>query len=287
MTTFAIGGTTVVRRLGFGAMRITGEGTWGPPADPGAAVALLRRAVELGVELFDTADAYGPNVSEELIAAALHPYDGLVIATKGGYERTGPSGRSDDGELLGWSLNGRPEHLRAACEASLRRLKVDRIDLYQLHWPDPDVPVEESIGAMAELQEEGKVLYVGVCNLTVEQLALARSVVEIATVQSPFNLMDTSRADLLAECEAHGIGFIPYRPLQRGTLADSGGAIAAAAKRHAATPGQIALAWLLARSPAMLPIPGTTSVAHLEENVAATSLSLDDDEVVAIGSAEG
>jgi pyridoxine 4-dehydrogenase len=287
MTTFTIGGETVVRRLGFGAMRITGEGTWGPPTDPGAAVALLRHAVELGVELIDTADAYGPNVSEELIAAALYPYDGLVIATKGGYERTGPSGRSDDGELLGWSLNGRPEHLRAACEGSLRRLKVDRIDLYQLHWPDPDVPLEESIGAIAELRQEGKILHVGVCNVTVEQLAVARSVVEIATVQSPFNLADTSRADLLAECEAHGIGFIPYRPLQGGKLADAGGAVAAAAKRHDATPGQVALAWLLARSPAILPIPGTASATRLEENIAAASLCLDDNEVLAIASAAG
>ena len=287
MTTFAIGGETVVRRLGFGAMRITGEGTWGPPRDPGGAVALLRRAVELGVDLIDTADAYGPNVSEDLIAAALYPYDGLVIATKGGYERTGPSGRSDEGELLGWSLNGRPEHLRAACEGSLRRLKVDRIDLYQLHWPDPDVPLEESIGAIAELRQEGKILHVGVCNVTVEQLAVARSVVEIATVQSPFNLADTSRADLLAECEAHGIGFIPYRPLQGGKLAEAGGALAAAAKRHDATPGQVALAWLLARSPAILPIPGTASAAHLEENIAAASLCLDDNEVLAIASAAG
>jgi aryl-alcohol dehydrogenase-like predicted oxidoreductase len=292
MTTFAIGGETVVRRLGFGAMRITGEGTWGPPADPGSAVMLLRRAVELGVELIDTADAYGPNVSEELIAAALHPYRGLVIATKGGYERTGPSGRSGDGELRGWLLNGRPEHLRAACEGSLRRLRVDQIDLYQLHWPDPDVALEESIGAMKDLQQEGKVLHVGVCNVTVEQLALARSVVEIATVQSPFNLTDTSRADLLAECEAHGIGLIPYRPLERGKLAAAGGPVAAAggpvaaaARRHGATPGQVTLAWLLARSPAILPIPGTTSVAHLEENVAAASLCLHDEEVRAISSA--
>jgi pyridoxine 4-dehydrogenase len=284
---FAIGGETVVRRLGFGAMRITGEGTWGPPADPGAAVALLRRAVELDVELIDTADAYGPCVSEELIATALYPYDGLVIATKGGYERTGPSSRSDAGELIGWSVNGRPDHLRAACEGSLRRLNVDRIDLYQLHWPDPDIPLEESIGAIAELRQEGKVLHVGVCNVTVEQLAVARSVVEIATVQSPFNLADTSRADLLAECEAHGIGFIPYRPLQGGQLAEAGGAVAAAAQRHGATPGQVALAWLLARSPAILPIPGTASAAHLEENAAAASLCLDDEEVLTIASAAG
>jgi aryl-alcohol dehydrogenase-like predicted oxidoreductase len=284
-TRFAVGGETVVRRLGFGAMRITGRGTWGPPADRGAAVALLRRAVELGVELIDTADTYGPNVSEELIAEALYPYDGLLIATKGGFERTGPSGRSKDGELLGWSHAGRPEQLRAACEGSLRRLKVERIDLYQLHWPDPDVPLEESIGAMRELQQEGKVLHLGVCNVTAEQLALARSIAKIATVQSPFNLVDTSRGDLLAECEAHGIGFMPYRPLEGGTLAGPGGPVAAAAERHGATPGQVALAWLLWRSPVMLPIPGTTSVAHLEENVAAASLRLDDDEVKAIGRA--
>jgi pyridoxine 4-dehydrogenase len=241
----------------------------------------------VGVQLIDTADAYGPNVSEELIAEALHPYDGLLIATKGGYERTGPSGRSDDGRLLGWSLNGRPEHLKAACEGSLRRLKVDRIDLYQLHWPDPDVPLQESIGAIRELQEQGKVLHVGVCNVSLEQLALARSLVEIATVQNPFNLADTSRADLLAECEALGIGFIPYRPLEAGKLAEPGGPVAAAARRHGATPGQVALAWLLARSPAILPIPGTTSVAHLEENVAAASLCLDNEEVLAIASTAG
>lgn len=286
-TSFAVGGETVVRRLGFGAMRITGHGIWGPPANRGAALALLRRALELGVELIDTADAYGPNVSELLIAEALYPYDGLLIATKGGFERTGPSGRSKDGELLGWSHAGRPEQLRAACEGSLRRLKVDRIGLYQLHWPDPDVPLEESIGAMKELQQEGKVLHVGVCNVTVEQLAIARSIVKIATVQSPFNLADTSRANLLTECERHGIGFMPYRPLEGGKLAEPGGPVAAAAARHRATPAQIGLAWLLARSPVILPIPGTTSVAHLEENVAAGSLRLDAEEVKAIGSAAG
>jgi aryl-alcohol dehydrogenase-like predicted oxidoreductase len=285
--TFTIGGKSVVRRIGFGAMRITGKGTWGPPADPGAAVALLRRAVELGVQLIDTADTYGPNVSEELIAEALYPYDGLLIATKGGWERTGPSGWSPDGELLGWSHAGRPEQLKAACEGSLRRLKVDRIDLYQLHWPDPDVALEESIGAMRELQREGKVLHVGVCNVTVQQLAVARSMVEIATVQSPFNLADTSRADLLAKCEARGIGFMPYRPLDGGRLAEPGGAVAAAAQRHDVTARQVALAWLLARSPVMLPIPGTTSVGHLEENVAAAKLRLDDEEVQAIGRAAG
>lgn len=286
-TTFAIGGKTVIRRLGFGAMRITGRGVWGPPADPAAAVTLLRRAVELGVQLIDTADTYGPNVSEELIAEALYPYDGLLIATKGGWERTGPSGRSSDGELLGWSHKGRPKQLKAACEGSLRRLQVDRIDLYQLHWPDPDVPLEESIGAMRDLQREGKVLHVGVCNVTMEQLAISRSVVEIATVQCPFNLADTSRANLVTECEAHGIGFMPYRPLEGGKLAEPGGPVAAAAERHGATPGQVALAWLLGRSPVILPIPGTTSVAHLEENVAAASLRLDIEELQEIGRAAG
>jgi aryl-alcohol dehydrogenase-like predicted oxidoreductase len=285
--TFAIGGESAVRRLGFGAMRITGKGVWGPPADPGAALALLRRAVELGVQLIDTADTYGPNVSEELIAEALCPYDGLLIATKGGWERTGPSGRSKGGDLIGWSHRARPEQLRAACEGSLRRLRVDRIDLYQLHWPDPDVPLEESIGALRELQQAGKVLHVGVCNVTVEQLAVARSIVEIATVQSPFNLADRSHEDLLTECEARGMGFMPYRPLEGGELAEPGGPVTAAAERHAATPGQVALAWLLSRSPVILPIPGTTSVAHLEENVAAASLRLDDEEVQAIGNAAG
>jgi aryl-alcohol dehydrogenase-like predicted oxidoreductase len=286
-TNFAVGGDTVVRRLGFGAMRVTGKGVWGPPPDREAAVALLRRVAELGVQLIDTADTYGPNVSEELIAQALYPYDGLLIATKGGWERTGPSSRSADGELIGWSHRARPEALKAACEGSLRRLKLDRIDLYQLHWPDPAVPLEESVGAMRELQEEGKVLHVGVCNVTVEQLAVARSVTEIATVQSPFNLVDTSRADLLAECEAHGMGFMPYRPLEGGRLAEPGGPVAAAAERHDASPGQVALAWLLSRSPVLLPIPGTSSVAHLEENVAAQSLNLDEEEVKAIGSAAG
>jgi aryl-alcohol dehydrogenase-like predicted oxidoreductase len=284
-TTFAIGGDSVVRRLGFGAMRITGPGTWGPPADPAAAVALLRRAAELGVQLIDTADTYGPGISEELIAEALHPYDGLLIATKGGYERTGPSGWSQDGKLLGWSPAGRPEQLKAACEGSLRRLKAERIGLYQLHCPDPGVPLQESIGAIKEMQQEGKVLHIGICNVTPRQLALARSIAEIATVQSPFNLADTSNADLLAECEPHGTGFMPYRPLEGGKLAAPGGPVAAAAERHSATPGQVALAWLLAWSRVILPIPGTTSIAHLEENLAATSLRLDDEEVQAISAA--
>jgi aryl-alcohol dehydrogenase-like predicted oxidoreductase len=284
-TTFVVGGDTAVRRLGFGAMRVTGKGVWGPPPDKEAALALLRRVAELGVQLIDTADTYGPNVSEELIAEALYPYDGLLIATKGGWVRTGPSGRSQDGELIGWSHQADPKALKAACEGSLRRLKLERIDLYQLHWPDPDVPLEDSVGAMRELQDEGKVLHIGVCNVTMEQLAVALSIAQIARVQSPFNLTDTSRTDLLDECEAHGMGFMPYRPLEGGNLAKPGGPVAAAAERHDATPGQVALAWLLSRSPVLLPIPGTSSVAHLEENVAAQSLNLDDEEVRAIGSA--
>jgi aryl-alcohol dehydrogenase-like predicted oxidoreductase len=283
--TFAVGGEIAVRRLGFGAMRLTGPGIWGPPADRGAAIALLRRAVDLGVQLIDTADTYGPDISEELIAEALHPYDGLLIATKGGWERTGPSGRSRDGKLLGWSHAARPGQLKAACEGSLRRLKTDRIGLYQLHWPDPGVPLEDSLGALRELHEEGKVLHVGVSNVTLGQLDVARSINGIATVQSPFNLADTSRWGLLAECEANGIGFMPYRPLEGGKLAEAGGPVLAAAERHDATAGQVALAWLLARSPAMLPIPGTKSIAHLEENVAAASLHLDPDELDAIGTA--
>jgi aryl-alcohol dehydrogenase-like predicted oxidoreductase len=268
-------------------MRVTGKGVWGPPPDREAALVLLRRVAELGVQLIDTADTYGPNVSEELIAEALYPYDGLLIATKGGWERTGPSGRTQDGELIGWSHKGRPEELKAACEGSLRRLKLERIDLYQLHWPDPDVPLEDSIGAMRELRDEGKVLHIGVCNVTMEQLAVARSIAQIATVQSPFNLTDTSHADLLNECEAHGMGFMPYRPLEGGKLAAPGGAVAAAAARHDATPGQVALAWLLSRSPVILPIPGTSSVAHLEENVAAQSLNLEVEELQAIATAAG
>ena len=271
-------GDIEIDRLGYGAMRITGEGIWGPPKDPDEARRVLKRAVELGVDFIDTADSYGPNVSEELIAEALHPYDGLLIATKGGLERTGPGV---------WPRNGDPEYLKKACEGSLRRLKVDRIDLYQHHWPDADVPYEESIGAIKELQDEGKVRHVGVSNVTVEQLATARSIVEVVTVQNAFNLTDTSREDVLEECEAAGIGFIPYFPLAAGRLAEPGGPVADAAARHDATPGQVALAWLLARSPVILPIPGTSSVKHLEENVAARELSLDADEVAAIGAAAG
>jgi pyridoxine 4-dehydrogenase len=264
--TLALGGDLEVHRLGFGAMRITGDGVWGPPADRDAALAVVRRAVELGVDLVDTADSYGPHVSERLVAEALHPYpDGLVIATKGGLERSGPGQ---------WSRNGRPEHLREACEGSLRDLRVDRIDVYQLHSPDPDVPYAESVGALRELRDEGKIRHVGLSNVSVEQLAEARSIVDVVSVQNRFNLRDRSSADVLAACERDGLGFFPWFPLAAGDLARPGGVVAEIARAHDATPGQVALAWLLARSPVMLPIPGTGSVAHLEENVAAAELRL-------------
>jgi aryl-alcohol dehydrogenase-like predicted oxidoreductase len=267
VSTFTIGGDLEVHRLGYGAMRITGDGIWGPPRDHDAAIAVLRRALELGIDLIDTADSYGPHVSERLIAEALHPYpDALVIATKGGLERTGPGQ---------WPRNGRPEHLKAACEGSLRDLRVDRIDLYQLHAPDENVPYAESVGALKELQDEGKIRHIGVSNVSVEQLAEARELVEIVTVQNRFNLTDRASQDVLDVCERDGLGFFPWFPLAAGDLAKPGGVVHEIATAHDATPGQVALAWLLARSPVVLPIPGTGSVEHLEENVAATGLQLD------------
>ena len=277
MDTFKIGGDLEVRRLGFGAMRITGDGIWGPPDDPEAARNLLRRVVEIGVNLIDTADSYGPEVSENLIANALHPYpDGLVIATKGGLQRTGPGQ---------WPRDGRPEHLREACDASLSRLKLERIDLYQLHAPDPEVPYEDSIGTLKELQDEGKIRHIGISNVSVEQLGQARELVEVVTVQNRYNLTDRSSEDVLEACEAAGIGFIPWFPLATGSLAAPGGALDEVAHAHDATPGQVALAWLLARSRVMLPIPGTSSVEHLEENMAAEALTLTDEERDAIARA--
>ena len=263
-----------VRRLGFGAMRITGAGIWGEPDDPEECRRVLRRAVELGVNLIDTADSYGPEVSERLIAEALHPYpDDLVIATKGGLVRQGP-GR--------WSPDGRPEHLREACEGSLRRLKLERIELYQLHAPDRNVPYEESLGALVELREQGRIAHIGVSNVSVAQLELALSMTEVASVQNRFNLADRATEDVLEASTERGIGFIPWFPLATGALAEPGGPLDDAARAHDASPGQIALAWLLARSEIMLPIPGTASVAHLEENIAAGRLRLDEDEVRAL-----
>jgi aryl-alcohol dehydrogenase-like predicted oxidoreductase len=269
-------GDLEVRRLGFGAMRITGAGVWGPPPDRGAALAVLRRTIELGINLIDTADSYGPDVSEELIAEALHPYpEDLVIATKGGLTRTGPGQ---------WPRNGRPEHLREACEGSLRRLRVERIDLYQLHAPDSDVPYEESVGALKDLQDEGKIRHIGVSNVNLDQLATAREMVEVASVQNRFNLGDRASADVLGACQADGLAFIPWFPLSAGALAEPGGLAAEIAARHGAAPAQIAVSWLL-QLPAVLPIPGTGSVAHLEENVAAAKIELADDEVAELTAA--
>jgi pyridoxine 4-dehydrogenase len=277
MHTFTIGGDLEVRRLGFGAMRITGDGIWGPPADEDAARALLRRVVELGLNLIDTADSYGPEVSENLIAEALYPYrDGLVIATKGGLRRTGPGQ---------WPRDARPERLRETCEGSLRRLKLDRIDLYQLHSPDPKVPLEDSVGALKDLQDEGKIRHIGVSNVSVDELERARRIVEVVTVQNRYNLTDRSSEDVLDACEQAGIGFIPWFPLARGSLAEPGGALEEVAHAHDATPGQVTLAWLLARSKVMLPIPGTSSAEHLEENVGAEELTLSDEERDAIAAA--
>ena len=274
--TFDIGGDLTVHRLGFGAMRITGDGIWGPPADHDRALAVLRRARELGVDFIDTADSYGPFVSEDLIREALHPYHGVVVATKAGLARTGP-GR--------WHAVGRPEYLRQCCEMSLRRLGVETIDLWQLHRIDAQVPREEQFGVLAELRDEGKVRHVGLSEVSVEEVEAARAVVPVATVQNLYNLTQRGSEDVLRHCEEHGIGFIPWYPLAAGKLAEPGGPVAAVAERHGATPGQVALAWLLGASPVMLPIPGTGSVEHLEENVAAAELRLTPEEVAELDGA--
>ena len=282
---FTIGGDLTVYRLGFGAMRLTGPGIWGPPADKQEAIAVLRRALELGVNLIDTADSYGPEVSESLIAEALYPYPkDLVIATKGGLLRTGPGQ---------WPQDGRPEHLREALEGSLRRLRLDHIDIYQFHRPDPNVPFEDSIGALAKMREEGKIRHVGLSNVTIDQLAQAQKIVPIVTVQNHYNLaMRESEHMTVAEseemidlCARQGIGFIPWSPLSFGELARSGGALDRIAKRHNAQPGQIALAWLLKRSSTMLPIPGTSSVKHLEEDMVGATIKLSQEEFDAIDQA--
>jgi pyridoxine 4-dehydrogenase len=272
-----LGDQLTVNRLGFGAMRITGPGVWGPPADPAESVRVLRRAVDLGVNLIDTADSYGPAVSEELIREALHPYpEDLVLATKAGLLRTGPEG---------WFPCGRPEYLRQQCELSLRRLGVDRIDLFQLHRVDPEVPAADQFGELAALQSEGKVRLVGLSEVTVDQIAEASDIVDIASVQNLYNLTDRTHDDVLRYCTERGIGFIPWFPIAAGELAAPGGIVDQAAKELDATPAQIALAWLLQRSSIMLPIPGTSSVAHLEENCGAGPLKLDLPTVDALDSA--
>jgi pyridoxine 4-dehydrogenase len=272
--TFDIGEDLRVNRLGFGAMRITGEGIWGEPGNPEEACAVLKRAVDLGINLIDTADSYGPEVSERLIGETLYPYpEDLVIATKGGLLRDGPGQ---------WRPDGRPEHLREACEGSLKRLKVDRIDLYQLHRIDSRVPAEESLGVLAELREEGKIHHVGLSEVSVEEIRRAQEIVPIVSVQNRYNLTDRGSEDVLDFCEREGIGFIPWFPLATGDLARPGGPLDEIAARHDASPGQVALAWLLWRSPVMLPIPGTSSVEHLEENVAAASLDLGEEEFAAL-----
>lgn len=264
-------GDLVVRRMGFGAMRITGEGIWGEPPDREGAKRVLRRALELDVNLFDTADSYGPEVSERLIGEALHPYpDGVVIATKGGLTRGGPGQ---------WGTDGRPEHLRAACEGSLGRLRVERIDVYQLHAPDHRVPFEESVGALAELRSEGKVRHVGLSNVSVRQLEQAQEIVPIVSVQNRYSVTDRGAEDVLEACERAGLGFLPWFPLAAGRATRPGGPLDRLAEAHGATQAQIALAWLLGRSPVTLPIPGTSSVEHLEENVAAARIQLADDEL--------
>ena len=263
-----------VHRLGFGAMRITGDGVWGEPRSLDEARRVLRRAVEIGVNFIDTADSYGPEVSENLIAEALHPYPaGLVIATKGGLTRTGPNQ---------WPPDGRPERLKACCEGSLWRLKLDRIDLYQFHRPDPKVPFEDSVGAIAELQSEGKIRHVGLSNVSVEQLAAAQKIVPIVTVQNRYNLKDRSSEAVLKACEAQNIGFMPYKPLLHGDDRVAKALEEVASVRGGITAGQVSLAYLLAYSPVMLPIPGTGSVAHLEENMVAAELQLLPEELSAI-----
>jgi pyridoxine 4-dehydrogenase len=274
--TFALGGDLPVSRLGYGAMRITGKGIWGPPADPETAKRVLRRAVELGVDFIDTADSYGPYVSEELIREALHPYDGVVVATKGGLTRNGPDS---------WEQLARPEYLRQCVEMSLRRLDVERIDLWQLHRIDAQVPLEESLGAVKELQDAGKIQHLGLSEVSVAEIEQARQVVDVVSVQNLYNLGTRKSEDVVAYCEREGIAFIPWFPVAAGELARPGGLLDEIAKEHEATHAQLALAWLLRRSPVMLPIPGTGSVEHLEENCGAAQVQLTDEEYDALTAA--
>jgi pyridoxine 4-dehydrogenase len=269
--TINIGGDLIVNRLGFGAMRLTGRGIWGEPADRDEAKAVLRRAVEIGINFIDTADSYGPEISETLIAEALHPYPAdVVIATKGGLERPGPSR---------WSPNGRPDHLREAFDGSLRRLRLDQIPLYQLHRPDPTIALEESIGALVELKNQGKVRHIGLSNVSAQQLRQAQGLTPIVSIQNRYNHADRGSDGLVELCEQQRITFIPWAPIQD---LERNRVVPQIAERHAATPTQVVLAWLLARSPAIVPIPGTGSIGHLEENTAAAGLRLADDEIDAI-----
>jgi pyridoxine 4-dehydrogenase len=269
--TIDVGGDLTVNRLGFGAMRITGDGIWGPPADRDEARAVLRRAIELGINFIDTADSYGPHISEELIREALHPYpDDLVIATKGGLERTGPGQ---------WPRNGRPEHLIEACEGSLRRLELERISLYQFHRPDPLVPLEDSIGALVALKDQGKIRHIGLSNVTEEQLRRAQRLTPIVSIQNRYNVDDRRSESLVDLCEQEQMVFLPWAPIQN---LDSNGIVHKLAQRNDATTRQIVLAWLLARSPSILPIPGTGSVSHLDANVAAAAIKLTMAEVASV-----
>jgi aryl-alcohol dehydrogenase-like predicted oxidoreductase len=279
-STSLLGGDLEVGRFGFGAMRITGPGIWGPPAPPAppegpaGARALLRHVVDAGVNLIDTADSYGPEVSENLIAEALHPYpDGLVIATKGGLTRSGPDR---------WGRNCRPDRLKRCCEDSLRRLRLERIDLYQLHAVDPQVPVEDSIGALTELQQEGKIRHIGVSNVSEEELERAQQIATVVSVQNRYNLADRSAEEVLRACEEQRLAFLPWAPLSSGRLVEGGGVVDEIARAHQATPAQLAIAWLLQRSPAMLPIPGTSSIAHFDALLDATRLELEGPEIEAL-----
>jgi aryl-alcohol dehydrogenase-like predicted oxidoreductase len=272
---FVIGNDLRVTRLGFGAMRITGKGIWGEPADRAEAIRVLRRAVELGINFIDTADSYGPRVSEEIIAEALYPYPaGLVIATKGGFERPGPDK---------WVENGRPEYLKSACEASLRRLRLERIDVYQLHRIDPKVPADDQLGALKELQAQGKIKHIGLSEVNVRQIQHAQSIVPIVSVQNRYSLSDRGSEAVLEYCEQKRMAFIPWFPLAAGKLSGPDSPVGRVAARSKATPSQIALAWLLARSPVILPIPGTSSVKHLEENVAAAGLRMNESTMQELG----
>ena len=268
---FLIGGDLRVTRLGFGAMRITGDGVWGEPKNRNTAIKVLRRAVELGINLIDTADSYGPNISEELIAEALYPYPaGLVVATKGGFDRTGPNK---------WIENGKPDHLRSACEGSLRRLRLDRIDLYQLHRIDPKVPAEDQLGTLKDLQSEGKIKHIGLSEVSVKQIQHAQTIIQVVSVQNRYSMTDRSSEDVLHYCQQQKLAFIPWFPLGAGKLSGKESPLARLASQWRVTPSQVALAWLLAKSPVLLPIPGTSSIEHLEENIAAAGLRIGQDKV--------